>query len=541
MPLTDGASFGPYTIMGKLGRGGMASVYRAFEARLDREVALKVLPEELVESSNFADRFEREARVVAKLEHPSIVPLYSYGIDEDRPWMALRLVRGGHLGDRLEAAEPLSYAEGLVLFEQLAKALDHAHANGIIHRDLKPQNVLLDGAGHAYLADFGIARLLEASTALTGTGVAIGTPQYMAPEQAEGKQVSAATDTYSLAVMCYRWLAGCEPFSADTPLAVMLKHLQAPVPLEPLSGHGEAVARVLVKAMAKAPEDRYTSASAFTAALRAALEPPVVATSTADALAANTQASPQSESGPTTAAEPVAARPTAGAWVASAVALLVALLSGLFGLGMLAQPEIGRAMLAVGSIYFAAAIIHATVGVLTNRPNGVGWGWRVWLSSMAMWLGYVVIEEPSDGGGAIVVFGSIAGVGLGAVYLARRLAGLRLSPIAPLGLRGWLVYPLLAICPLLLALAFCEGANTQLDPILGSLWSAILFVIVGRSRRQPRSGAMLWFGMSLALPAFMLITWISGGAFEIGHLVDLALVIAVVAGLLKAFDTRLPA
>lgn len=261
-----GQQVGPFTIVEKIGRGGMASVYKAYEAGLDRHVALKILPHELLEQSGFSDRFAREAKLIARLEHPNIVPVYAFGIDADVPWMALRLVLGGHLGERFDAS-PLPIDPGLRYFRMIADGLDHAHAQGVIHRDLKPQNVLLGERGELYLADFGIARLLEAGTALTQTGAALGTPQYMAPEQAKGESVGPPADIYALGVMAYRWLGGTLPFDADTPYAVMYKQVTSPLPLEPLAALAPEARSAIEKALAKNPDERWTSATEFIDAL----------------------------------------------------------------------------------------------------------------------------------------------------------------------------------------------------------------------------------------------------------------------------------
>ena len=268
--LAAGRVLGRFRVIGPLGRGGMAAVYRVEETSLGREVALKVLPSELMAQSGFLERFEREAQVIAQLEHPNIVPLYASGIDEGIPWMALRLLTHGTLQERLEAGG-LSIDEGLQLFAQVARALDHAHAQGVLHRDLKPQNVLLGSDGSAYLADFGIARILSAGSTLTLTGMMLGTPSYMAPEQAQGTEVGPACDYYALAVMLYRWLCGQVPFDADTPLAVMMKHVQAPVPMEPMNSLPPAASKVLLTGLAKDPAQRWSSATAMMQALDQAL------------------------------------------------------------------------------------------------------------------------------------------------------------------------------------------------------------------------------------------------------------------------------
>lgn len=331
--IVDGQSFGPYTIISRLGRGGMASVYRAYEARLDRTVALKVLPDDLLNQPGFLDRFEREARVIARLEHPHIVPVYASGIDEGQPWMALRLVRGGNLADWLEQGrsdqDGLDRDTGLRYLACIADALDFAHAQGIVHRDLKPQNILLGERDECYIADFGIASLLSAATRLTQTGAALGTPQYMAPEQVTGKTVGPTADLYALGVIAYRWLSGELPFNADTPYAVMYKHVSAPLPLEPLRNQPVRVQEVLARMLAKQPEDRWASAGAFVRALTAALIESAQA-APIDAHWSNTAPPPQHTPPPVTApglgpAPDSAAGPrrSIGGWLAALVAVLV--------------------------------------------------------------------------------------------------------------------------------------------------------------------------------------------------------------------------
>lgn len=268
MRLKEGQAFAGYTVVRKLGRGGMASVYLATEAGFSRQVALKILPEDLAEEPSFVARFQQEAQTIASLEHPSIVPLYRFGIEDGVPWMALRYVAGGDLARRL-ASRPLGAAEGFALLGDVARALDHAHRRGVIHRDLKPQNILLDEDGHAYLADFGVAKLL-ASTALvkTGTGSTVGTPAYMSPEQALGHELTPASDLYALGVICFQWWTGTLPFDADTPHAVLLKHALEPLPTQPLESMTPAMRAVLVRAMEKSPQARYPTATALVDALR---------------------------------------------------------------------------------------------------------------------------------------------------------------------------------------------------------------------------------------------------------------------------------
>ena len=273
MALNRGSAAGPYRVMEPLGRGGMASVYRAYEPGLDRQVALKVLPREFLHDPTFAKRFRQEAQVIARLEHPNIVPIYAYDIDraEGIPWMAMRLIAGGSLSQLLKRERP-SFARAVAILRGVADALDYAHAKGIVHRDVKPHNVLLDDAGRVYLADFGIAKILESSVGLTATGMSTGTPQYMAPEQATGTKVGPAADVYALGIVAYEMFTGHVPFSADTPVAIMMKHVQEPLPLPPPDTVPESLLGPLLRCTAKKPEERWASAGAFVTALEEGLE-----------------------------------------------------------------------------------------------------------------------------------------------------------------------------------------------------------------------------------------------------------------------------
>jgi eukaryotic-like serine/threonine-protein kinase len=261
-----GSAFGPYRIVDSLGRGGMASVYRAHDTALDRQVALKVLPAEFLHDPAFAERFRQEARVAAKLEHPHIVPVHAFGIEQEWPWMAMRLVSGGSLAQRVKRG-PLPPREVAALLRDVAAALDYAHARGIVHRDVKPANVLLDDAGRAYLADFGIARMLEGSSVATATGLIQGTPSYMAPEQAMGARVDRRADVYALGVMAFECLTGRVPYTGTTPVAILMKHVQEPVPEPTEDEVAPPLAAVLRRCLAKAPGDRWPTAGAFVEAL----------------------------------------------------------------------------------------------------------------------------------------------------------------------------------------------------------------------------------------------------------------------------------
>ena len=270
MTLAAGVTFGPYRIMEPLGRGGMASVYKAYEPALDRCIALKVLPPEFLHDETFAARFRREAKVVARLEHPNIVPVYAFDIERGVPWMAMRLVPGGALSSIVKRGR-LEPGRAVAILKGSAEALTYAQAKGVVHRDVKPQNILLDENERVYLADFGISRMIEGSNKLTATGMISGTPQYMAPEQATGTTVDGRADIYALGIVAYELLTGRVPFSADTPVAVLMKHVQDPIPLPSPAEVKEPLVRAVLKALAKKPEDRWPTAAAFVSALEAAL------------------------------------------------------------------------------------------------------------------------------------------------------------------------------------------------------------------------------------------------------------------------------
>ena len=271
MALAAGSTLGPFRIIELLGKGGMASVYKAYQAKLDRHVALKVLPPEFLHDDSFAKRFEREARVIAKLDHANIVPIYDYGIDDGTPWMAMRMLPVGSLADRLKKGR-LDQRRVVAILTQVAEALDHAHANGVIHRDVKPSNVLLDDKDRVSVADFGLARLATASAVLTKTGIMAGTPQYMAPEQAVASDVNRRADVYALGIVAYEMLTGAVPFKADTPIGVLMKHANEPLPIPPPVQVPEPLMQPVLKALAKDPADRWESTGAFSAALGRGLD-----------------------------------------------------------------------------------------------------------------------------------------------------------------------------------------------------------------------------------------------------------------------------
>ncbi len=261
---------GRYEIKSELGRGGMATVYRGWDPLFEREVAVKVLPPELLHADpQFKMRFEREAKIIASLEHPSIVPVYDVGDDNGQPYFVMRYMSGGSLSERIKA-KTMTVPEAVKILGFLAPGMDEAHAKGIIHRDLKPSNILFDGKGTPYISDFGIAKLSQAQGGnVTGSAI-IGTPAYMAPEQAQGTGVDGRTDIYAVGIILYEMLTGHQPYEADTPMAVAFKHITDPVPniLEANPTLPKDVELVIKKAMAKNKDDRFATATDLVDTLR---------------------------------------------------------------------------------------------------------------------------------------------------------------------------------------------------------------------------------------------------------------------------------
>ena len=261
---------GRYEIKSELGRGGMATVYKAYDPRFEREVALKVLPRELLHDPQFRVRFEREAKTVAALEHQAIVPVYDVGDEDGQPYFVMRCMTGGSLADTIGKG-PMTLAATAKIIERLAPALDEAHFKGIVHRDLKPGNILFDRTGEAFISDFGIAKMTQSQNATVTGGAIIGTPAYMSPEQAQGEAVDGRSDVYALGVIVYEMLSGTQPYQATTPMAVVVKQITDPVPhiLDVNPSLPPAVESVIEKAMAKSPAERFETAGELSVALSA--------------------------------------------------------------------------------------------------------------------------------------------------------------------------------------------------------------------------------------------------------------------------------
>lgn len=266
-----GQVVGNYHILKELGRGGMGVVYKAHETSLNRIVALKVLPRHLAQDPAFVKRFLREARAAASLNHPNIVTVYAVGEHNGIYFIAMEYVKGMALADLIRRKGQLEVREALNITLQAAWALKEAHKSEIIHRDVKPQNIMVDRAGRVKVMDFGLAKVLYGSTALTADGAILGTPRYMSPEQCQDENLDARTDIYSLGVVLYEMLCGCPPFDADSPMQLMLKIVQKPFPRlrDVNSDVPPTVAEIVACMTAKDPRARYPSAESLVADLRA--------------------------------------------------------------------------------------------------------------------------------------------------------------------------------------------------------------------------------------------------------------------------------
>ncbi|MCB9076850.1 MAG: protein kinase [Anaerolineaceae bacterium] len=268
-----GRQFGPYHITAPLGAGGMAAVYKAYQPSVDRFVAVKVLPQHFAKDQQFVQRFEREAKVLAKLQHPNILPVYDYGQTDGYTYLVMSFVESGDLSELMQGKR-LPLPEISRIITQVGDALDYAHAQGVVHRDIKPSNILVDQRGNCLLTDFGLAKMVAgASEKLTATGFVVGTPAYMAPEQGLGEPADGRSDIYALGIILYELMTGQVPFQAETPIAVVMKHIHDPLisPRNFQADISEPVERVILKALAKNPEDRFATAGDMVRAFQAAI------------------------------------------------------------------------------------------------------------------------------------------------------------------------------------------------------------------------------------------------------------------------------
>jgi serine/threonine protein kinase len=267
-----GQQLDQFQISERIGVGGMATVFKAYQPSLERYVAIKVLPIRHAQDPVFFKRFVQEARSIARLAHPNIVHIYNFGEQDLIKYIAMEYVEGGTLKERLKQPLPLKQAINFVI--QAAKGLDCAHRNGIIHRDIKPANMLVRDNGHLLLTDFGLAKILEETTNITKTGAHLGTPHYMSPEQGTGHTIDSRTDIYSLGIVLFHCLAGEPPFHAENALSMSVKHVHEPLPAEKLVREHNVpvpIVQIIVKMTAKKPQERYQSAGELVDVLSDAL------------------------------------------------------------------------------------------------------------------------------------------------------------------------------------------------------------------------------------------------------------------------------
>jgi serine/threonine protein kinase len=351
-----GKQLGQYRIVAPLGEGGMAAVYKAYQASVERYVALKILPRHYASDPDFVRRFKREAKVIAGLAHPNILPVHDYGEAEGYTYIVMRYVEGGTLANLLQG-QPLPLSQTCYVVSQIAAALDYAHAKGVVHRDVKPSNVLLDEQGNCLLSDFGIAKMIEATGQFTVTGAFIGTPTYASPEQALGQRLDGRSDIYSLGVILYEMTTGRPPFDAETPMAILIKHVHDPLPMPRTVNPAlsEPVERVILKALAKGPENRYQTAGEMAQALASA--------ATAEA------ALPGPEPQPTVAARlrstEVRRIPVWG-WILGGLVILC-LIAGLLSGGIALAPYLMDGMATSASVARATATM--TLGASSTVAN----------------------------------------------------------------------------------------------------------------------------------------------------------------------------
>ena len=274
MTLQAGDTIGQYEIVGQIGSGGMATVYKAYHEKLDHHVAIKLMHDTFIQDDNFLARFQREARIVARLEHPHIVPVYDYAESSDRPYLVMKYIDGGTLKRRL-IKRGITLDEIKTMMTSLADSLTYAHEKDVLHRDIKPSNILIDDRDLPYITDFGLARIAQVGESTISHDMMLGTPFYISPEQAKGdKNLTPTTDIYSFGIILYELLVGTVPFTADTPYAIVHEHIyNKPTPPSHINKDlTSAIDDVIMKALAKNPSDRYQTATELMIAFNHAMD-----------------------------------------------------------------------------------------------------------------------------------------------------------------------------------------------------------------------------------------------------------------------------
>jgi predicted Ser/Thr protein kinase len=289
--MLSGSRLGRYLLTQKLGAGGMAEIWEAFDERLHRNVAVKVILPAISRETEFRERFQREARLAASLEHPHIVPIFDFGYEGEQAFLVTPILRGGSLRDRF--VSPVAAPQALRWLAEMAAALDHAHAQGVLHRDVTPANILFDRTGRLFLCDFGLAKHAHGPSELTAAGVVVGTPSYMSPEQASGRQLGPRSDQYALGVIAFRLLTGRLPFTADAPIADLHKTLMEAPPAATSVNPAlpPEVDPVFTTVLAKSPEERYATCGEFVDFLSRAVD--VTAATAAEAMPSGTLPMPR--------------------------------------------------------------------------------------------------------------------------------------------------------------------------------------------------------------------------------------------------------
>ena len=339
-----------YEILEELGRGGMAIVFKAREKQLERDVAIKVLPFSLAFDKEFVERFQREARTSAKLEHPSIIPIYRVGKSGRVIYFVMKFLRGKPLSSVLAARGTLPPAEIRQVLVQVTRALAYAHKSGIVHRDIKPDNIMFDEHGQAVVTDFGIAKAASGGK-LTGTGMSIGTPHYMSPEQARAQSLDGRSDLYSLGVVAFQCLTGRVPFDGEDSFSIGYKHIMEELPTPPLETYDQrTLFEIIKKMMAKSPDDRFQGAEELAQVLEAGGAFATVGLATAPTKAIPSLAGVRLAGAPTTPLPRIPGKPGAEhkRSVAAGIALWVVVVAiGLGGPGLYAYKN--------GLLFFARA------------------------------------------------------------------------------------------------------------------------------------------------------------------------------------------
>src|SRR5437868_1195172 len=349
-----------YEILDELGRGGMAIVFKAREKQLEREVAIKVLPFSLAFDKEFVERFQREARTSAKLEHPGIIPIYRVGKSGRVIYFVMKFLRGKPLASVLAARGSLPPGEIRQVLVQVARALAYAHKSGIVHRDIKPDNIMFDEHGQAVVTDFGIAKAASGGK-LTGTGMSIGTPHYMSPEQARAQSLDGRSDLYSLGVVAFQCLVGHVPFDGEDSFSIGYKHIMEEIPTPPLETYDQrTLFEITKRMMAKSPDDRFQTSDDLVQALEAGGGFAAVGLASAATKAIPSLAGARLAGAPTTPLPRVPGKPAADhpkRSVGAGIALWVMVLAiGLGGPGLYAYKK--------GLLFFARAAPHDSTAAL---------------------------------------------------------------------------------------------------------------------------------------------------------------------------------